>query len=122
MRGKIIFAGLVLAFSAALASAQEGVPVAIDSDLYCSGIVTTENVPRSSYVITGEGSNYRITFDYGDYVYINRGAAQGVKIGDEFSVIRPVVDSIDIQWAKWQYSILRKMGTVWEDEGRIKVV
>lgn len=122
MRGKIVFAGLVLALSAAVASAQEGVPTAIESDLYCSGTVTTENIPRSSYIITGEGSNYRIIFDYGDYVYINRGGEQGVKIGDEFSVMRPVVDPIFIQWSKWQYSILRKMGTVWEDEGRVKVV
>ena len=122
MRGKIVFAGLVLALSGAIASAQDQVPVPIESDLYCSGTVTTEAVPRSSYIITGEGSNYRITFDYGDYVYINRGGNQGVKIGDEFSVMRPAVDPIFIQWAKWQYSILRKMGIVWEDEGRVKVV
>jgi len=122
MRGKIVFAGLVLAFSGAAASAQEAVPVPIENDLYCSGMVTTESVPRSSYVITGEGSNYRITFDYGDYLYINRGSNQGAKVGDEFAVIRPEIDPIAIQWAKWQYSILHKMGTVWADEGRVKVV
>jgi hypothetical protein len=122
MRGKIVFAGLILALSGAVASAQEGTPVPIESDLYCSGNVTTESVPRSSYLITGEGSNYRIVFDYGDYVYINRGSNQGAKIGDEFSVIRPVIDSIGIQWTKWQFSILHKMGTVWEDEGRVKIV
>ena len=122
MRGKIVFAGLVLAFSAAVASAQEGTPVSIDNDLYCSGIVTNEAVPRSSYIITGEGSNYRITFDYGDYVYINRGANQGTKVGDQFSVMRPVIDSIGIEWSKWQHSILNKMGTTWADEGTVKVV
>ena len=62
MRGKIIFAGLVLAVSGAVASAQDQTPVPIENDLYCSGTVTTEAVPRSSYIITGEGSNYRITF------------------------------------------------------------
>ncbi|HUJ31888.1 MAG TPA: hypothetical protein VLY23_11455 [Candidatus Acidoferrum sp.] len=122
MRGKIVFAGLILAISGAVASAQDQAPVPIENDLYCSGIVTTENVPRSSYVITGEGSGYRITFDYGDYVYINRGAEQGTKVGDEFAVIRPEVDPFLIQWSKWQYAILHKMGTVWADEGRLKVV
>lgn len=122
MRGKIVFAALVVAITGAVASAQDQAPVPIENDLYCSGTVSTESVPRSSYLITGEGSNYKITFDYGDYVYLNRGAEQGAKIGDEFSVIRPVVDPIFIQWAKWQYSILHKMGTVWEDEGRVKVV
>jgi hypothetical protein len=122
MRGKIIFAGLILAVSGAVASAQDQVPVPIENDLYCSGSVTTESVPRSSYIITGEESNYRIAFYYGDYVYINRGGEQGAQVGQEFSVMRAVSDPIDIQWSKWQYAILHKMGTVWEDEGRIRIV
>jgi hypothetical protein len=122
MRGKIVFAGLILALSGAVSQAQDQAPVPIENDLYCSGTVTSESIPRNTYVITGEGSNYRITFDMGDYVYINRGAQQGVKVGDEFSVIRPVVDPIFYEWTKWQYSILRKMGTVWADEGRVKVI
>ncbi len=122
MRGKIVFAGLLLALSGSVAVAQDQTPVAINSDLYCSGVVTTESVPRGSYLITGEGSSYRITFDEGDYVYIDRGADQGVKVGDEFSVVRPAVDPIGIEWTKWQDAILHKMGTVWEDEGRVRVV
>jgi hypothetical protein len=123
MRGKLVIAGLVLTLSASAAAAQEEqAAVPIGNDLYCSGLVTTENIPRGSYVITGEGSNYKITFDQGDYVYIDRGSSQGVKVGDEFSVVRPEVDPIDVQWTKWQYQILRKMGTVWADEGRVKVV
>lgn len=122
MHGKMIFAGLVLALSGSVVAAQEQPQVPIANDLYCSGIVTTENVPRSAYIITGEGSDYQITFDQGNYVYIDRGASAGVKVGDEFSVIRPSVDPIDIEWTKWQYGILRKMGTVWEDEGSVKVV
>jgi hypothetical protein len=122
MRGKIVFAGLLLAVSGSVAVAQEQAPVAIESDLYCSGTVTSENVPRGTYLITGEGSSNKITFDERDYVYINRGADQGVKVGDEFSVVRPVVDPIDTEWTKWQFAILRKMGTMWEDEGRVKVI
>jgi hypothetical protein len=122
MRGKIVFAGLLLALSGSVAVAQEQTPVAIDNDLYCSGTITTESVPRGTYLITGESSSYKITFDEGDYVYIDRGADQGVKVGDEFSVIRPVVDPIDVEWTKWQNAILHKMGTMWEDEGRVKVV
>ena len=122
MRGKLAFAGLVLAFSASVALAQEQSPNMIQGDLYCSGIVTSQNVPRSSYVITGQGSDHNITWSDGDYVYINRGASQGVKVGDEFSIVRPSVDSIPQEWTKWQYSILHKMGTVWQDEGRVTTV
>ena len=90
--------------------------------MYCTGTITNESIPRDSYVITGEGSNYKITFDEGDYVYLNKGASQGVKVGDEFSVVRPVEDPTEIDWSKWQTQIIRKLGTWWEDEGRVRVV
>ncbi len=122
MRGKMIIAGLIVALSGSLAFAQEQqAPVPIDNDLYCSGIVTTESIPHDAYVITGEGSDHNIVFVQGEYVYIDRGSDQGVKVGDEFSVVRPLVDTVQVQWDKWQYSILHKMGTVWQDEGRVKV-
>jgi hypothetical protein len=73
-------------------------------------------------VITGEQSSTRITFDEGDYVYVNKGSNQGVKVGDVFSAVRAVKDPFGIEWTKWEFAILKKMGTVWEDEGRVKVI
>jgi Flagellar assembly protein T, C-terminal domain len=122
MRGKIVLVGLILSLSGIAASAQETTAVPIRNDLYCSGIVSSEAVPRDTYVITGEGSNYKVTFQEGDYVFVNKGASQGVKVGDEFSVIRHTEDAIKTEWTKWQFLILRKMGTLWEDEGRLRVV
>jgi hypothetical protein len=121
MRGKAIFAGLMLPLLGAAVSAQTNPNVAAPDELYCSGVVTTESVPRDTYVITGEESNSRIIFNEGDNVFVNKGADQGVKVGDEFFVIRKVTDPGGIEWTKWQDSILRKMGSVWEDEGRLKV-
>ncbi|HXQ25361.1 MAG TPA: hypothetical protein VN822_03030 [Candidatus Acidoferrales bacterium] len=122
MRGKIVLAGLVLGLSGIVTAAQDQPAVPRPSDVYCSGLVTSESIPRDTYVITGEQSFYRITFDEGDYVYVNKGSSQGVKVGDEFSVVRPVTDSIKVEWSKWQTAILHKMGTVWDDEGRVRVV
>jgi len=68
MRGKIVLAGLVLSLSGVVASAQDQTAVPIRNDLYCSGTVSTEAVPRDTFVITGEGSNYKVTFQEGDYV------------------------------------------------------
>ena len=121
MRGKAIFAGLMLPLLGAVASAQVNPDVAAPNDLYCSGIVTTESVPRDTYVVTGEESNHRIIYNEGDNVFFNKGADQGVKVGDEFFVVRKVTDTAGIEWTKWQNSILRKMGSVWEDEGRLRV-
>jgi len=122
MRGKIVLAGLILSLSGVATSAQVAASAPTQKDLYCTGTITNESVPRDTYVITGEGSNYKITFDEGDYVYVNKGAAQGVKVGDEFSVIRPAEDPTEIEWSKWQFAIIRKMGTWWEDQGRVRVV
>ena len=122
MRRKIVLAGLILGLSAVITSAQDKQRMAIPGDMYCSGLVTTESIPHDTYVITGEQSNYKITFDDGDYVYINKGASQGVKVGDEFSAVRPVKDPFGIEWTKWQNAILHKMGTVWEDEARVRVI
>jgi hypothetical protein len=120
MRGKLVLAGLILSFSGVAASAQTAASVPIGKDLYCTGTITSEAVPTDSYVITGEGSNYKITFTDGDYVYLNKGASAGVKVGDEFSVIRKVVDPTEEDWSKWQSEIIRKLGTWWEDEGRVR--
>ncbi|HWZ53895.1 MAG TPA: hypothetical protein VNV84_04030 [Candidatus Acidoferrales bacterium] len=122
MRGKIVLAGLILALSGAAASAQSRGPSTTQDDIYCSGVITNESVPHDTILITGEESNFKITFQEGDYVYINKGASQGVKVGDEFSVVRAVSDPTEIQWTKWQFSILKRIGTMWEDEGRLRVV
>jgi hypothetical protein len=63
-----------------------------------------------------------MTFQEGDFVYLNKGAGQGVKVGDEFSVVRPVADPTEIEWSKWQFALIRKLGTWWEDQGRVRVV
>jgi hypothetical protein len=122
MRGKIILSGLVLALSGAVASAQSKPMVPTPGIMYCSGIVTNESVPRSTYVITGEESNYRIVFNDGDALFINKGSDDGVKAGDEFQVVRELKDPYVIQWTAWEQRILHKMGNVWADEGRLKVL
>lgn len=125
MRGKIFLASLILGMGALAAPAQDtpAAPAmrAYPNDVYCSGLVTTEAVPRDAYIITGAESNTNIAFSSDDYVFINKGTSKGVRVGDEFTVIRPVVDSMKEDWTKWQSDILHKMGTVWEDEGRIRV-
>ena len=122
MRGKIVLAGLILSLSGMVASAQTKAFALGANELYCSGTITAEPVPQDTYIITGEESNYRITFDENDHVFINKGSGQGVKVGDEFFIVRPTKDTTDVEWTKWQKSILGKLGTVWEDEGRLKVI
>ena len=116
--------GLGFALSAGVANAQQVVRnTPAQADLYCSGKVTDTPVPNDSYVISGENSWYKSTFSSGDYVFINQGAEHGVKVGDEFEVVRPVKDSMRATvWFKYQTMLSRAMGTTYADIGRLRVV
>jgi hypothetical protein len=123
MRGKIVFIGLILSLSGLSARAQSSA-TPFPTDVYCSGLITTDAVPQKTFVVSGEQSNTRLTFTLGDVVYLNKGSDEGAKIGDEFSIIRSVDQRnfLDEEWSKWQYDIISRMGTLWADEGRIKIV
>jgi len=120
--------GLFATMSALLAgplaspAASQTAHAPIPADMNCSGNFTTEAVPRDTFLITGEESNFRITFEEGDIVYINKGADQGVKVGDEFRVMRVATFAPTVKWFSWQNSLMHAMGTAWEDEGRVRVL
>ncbi|OLE48357.1 MAG: hypothetical protein AUG46_03710 [Acidobacteria bacterium 13_1_20CM_3_58_11] len=113
---------------AAASSAQNVTPAApaipqIDfSTVNCSGFVADQRVPDEIRLVSGEQSNYKITFARGDYVHINRGQDKGVRVGDRFSVVRPDKDPTDVPWFKWQEKLLKAMGTPYLDAGQVRVV
>ncbi len=114
----LVGAGLCVAQNApAPATQQPGY-----ASVYCSGFVTDKVPSNEIHLISGEQSGEKITFTWGEYVYINRGSSKGVKAGDEFSVMRPVHDPLKSMWFKGQSQLWRAMGTAYEDEGRVKVV
>ncbi len=92
------------------------------STVYCSGFYTDQKVPDEVRLISGEQSNYKLTFAQGDYVHINHGTNQGVKEGDRFSVVRPVAEPLEVPWFKWQHKLMKAMGTAYADTGQIRVV
>lgn len=91
------------------------------SAVYCSGFVTDQRVPDEIRLASGEQSNIKLIFSRGDVVYINKGATQGVRVGDRFSVVRPVSDPSKAQWFKWQDKLKKAMGQAYLDAGQLKV-
>ncbi len=91
------------------------------SKIYCSGFVSDPKVPDDIRVISGEQSNYKIVFSRGDYVYMNRGQQQGVKIGDVYSIVRPDKDPTN-EWFVGQEKAAKRMGILYRDLGQIRVV
>src|SRR5215467_2634949 len=70
------------------------------SSVYCSGFVADQKLPDGMRLISGEQSANKITFERGDYVYLNRGTDKGVRVGDRYSVMRAEGDPGDVQWFK----------------------
>jgi hypothetical protein len=92
------------------------------SAVYCSNFVTSDRGKEDSYLVSGEESNSKLVFALRDYVFINKGSSQGVRVGDRYSVFRPETDPNEVQWFKWQNKLMRAMGTLYKDTGQLKVV
>lgn len=128
MRAKIVVLSLSVILGAAISSAQDAPQAApqnrpIDySAVNCSGFVTDQRVPDEIRLVSGEQSNYKIVFERGDYVHINRGQDKGVRVGDRFSVVRPEKDAAEVPWFKWQARLMGAMGTHYIDAGQVRVV
>ena len=128
MRARLAALSLVIFLSAAVSSAQnaqQAPPAPAQADfttVNCSGFVTDQKVPDGIRLISGEQSNYKITFGRGDRVFINRGQDKGVRVGDRFSVVRPHQDSNAVQWFKWQTKLMKAMGTAYSDTGQVRVI
>jgi hypothetical protein len=132
MRAKLAAAKLALSVSilsaAVVCSAQtapDATPVptrqADYSSVYCSGFLSDPKVPDDIRVISGEQSSYKIVYDRGDFVYINRGEDKGVKIGDRFTIVRPDTDAAN-EWFYGQPKLFKEMGVHYKDAGQIRVV
>lgn len=113
---------LAVVLGSGTAMAQQAPRTPNEADIYCSGTYTNEAVPRDTYVISGEESYYKTGFSDPDMVFLNRGASHGVKVGDEYSVLRPVKDQGRLNWFSWQAGLKRAMGTQYMDVGRVRVV
>lgn len=92
------------------------------SAVYCAGFVNDEQTQNDARLISGEQSNSKLIFSRGDYVYLNKGSNQGVRVGDRFYTIRPEIDPVQATWFKWQEKLLKAMGTVYADTGQLVVV
>lgn len=152
MRANVAALCLSLFASVAVCSAQNTEPAGTATQpdysfINCAGFVSDQKVSNEIRLVSGEQSNYKITFARGDYVYINRGQDKGVRVGDRFSVVRPEIadylglngiplagdiyntvghqkeaDPDNVEWFKSQHKILRAMGTTYSDLGQIRIV
>jgi len=92
------------------------------SVVYCSNFITSDRGKEDSYLISGEESASKLIFALRDYVTINKGSSQGVRVGDRYSVFRPDSVPAAVQWFKWQNKLVKAMGYLYKDTGQLKVI
>jgi hypothetical protein len=115
---------LILVLAGAAVAAAQNAPGTSPTyaDVTCAGMMTTEAVPYDTYVISGEQADPKTIFSIGDYIYINKGASQGAKVGDTFMLMRPEGNYLHVEYYDGEHGKARELGTVWTDVARIRVV
>lgn len=68
---------------------EENLRVAERNNLYCAGYIQTAPVNTNFEIVGGKDERSRYNYSQGDYIYINRGAGSGARVGEVMSVIRP---------------------------------
>jgi len=110
----------------AAAQVSSTVPVdrgnaATEADVACAGMVTNEQIPYDLYVISGQEADPQTIYSQRQYVYLNKGSADGMKVGDEYMVMRPTYDFLHVQTYGDEHRLSNAAGTMWRDVGRVRV-
>lgn len=58
-------------------------------NLYCAGFIQFAPSPRYLEVVGAEQEQEQLVYGEADYLYINQGSAQGIKVGNQYTVVRP---------------------------------
>lgn len=64
-------------------------PAALDSEVYCGGFIEFAPAPNNLQIVGGDQEQEQRHYVDGDSVIINAGAQQGIRAGQEFTVVRP---------------------------------
>ena len=129
-RGAQIFA--LLGACSLVAIAQTSAPRGLDSlalptsgakangaaykELYCGGYIRQSALPSLGQIAGGEQEQDQHTYGQGDYVYLDTGAQQGVKVGQELAVVRPRGT------VKSKFSRKGNLGVYVQELGQLRVV
>ncbi len=63
--------------------------VAERNNVYCAGYIQNSPVNTNVEIVGSDDERDQNVYTQGDFVYVNQGASNGIKVGDVFSVIRP---------------------------------
>lgn len=121
LRAKKIWAGPLFAMALAMPAMAGRIPNRpVASQVYCSGIVERKAPAATGYVVSGERAADTLQFGQGDIVYLH--LKSGVGKGTEFLVVRQETDPTKISWFRGEWRLRRRMGRLWADIGRVRII
>ncbi|HEX8354316.1 MAG TPA: hypothetical protein VF611_15530 [Pyrinomonadaceae bacterium] len=97
--------------------ARQPMPAARPSEAACGGFIEQTPQAAAGQIVGGEQESERRVFGEGDLLYVDAGAQGGVRVGQEFSVVRPR--------GRFDSKFTRKSGTLGvytQEVGRLRVV
>ena len=120
----LLFATATVAFAqvAATPVADAAVPRVnkpSESDMHCSGFITSESISKASYLAAGWEYPNQAQFADRDYVYLTGGSYE---VGSKWKIMRETNEIFRYEYFKGQFKDIKAMGHVWEEVGRVRVI
>ena len=89
------------------------------ADIYCSGFLTKERIPKVNYVNGGLNSPTSTKFEIGELIYLN---GKNYQPGQLYSIVRDVRDVNQYELYAGQRKLLAAAGQPFEEIGRVRVL
>ena len=89
------------------------------ADIYCAGFINKQTLPTANFVAGGLQTPNTTKFVNGDAVYL---AGGGYQTGQQYSIVRELVDPNRYEMFAGQFSMLREMGQPYAELARIRIV
>jgi hypothetical protein len=97
----------------------ERVQTPTNADLYCGGFVSKDLVPNTNFVAGGLESPNTTKFATNDTIFL---AGQGYQVGQQYQIVRELVDPNQYELFAGQHSMLKAMGQPYAELGRVRIV
>lgn len=90
-----------------------------ETDMYCSGFITKDAVPKSTYIVGGWHSPEQQNFGERNYIYLTGGSFQE---GQKLEIVRELKDLNEYHPYKGQPKDVMAHGALYEELGRVRIV
>ena len=97
----------------------ERIQTPTNADINCGGFVNKELVPNSKFVAGGLESPNTTKFATNDTIFL---AGQGYQTGQQYEIVRELVDPNKYELFAGQHFMLKAMGQPYSELGRVRIV